>query len=109
MLTRLGLVFCLNAFLAQLCLATEQTAPLPQWLLKAIEAEKKSPLPGKFEEAKYENKRVFLYIRGDRFDTGDEHVLFSEDGTEICKFGGFIPRVTSGVCNFDRIMYVRTL
>ena len=109
MLARLGLVFCLNAVLAQLCLATEQAAPLPQWLVKAIEAEKKLPLPGKFEEAAYEGKRVFEFIRGDRFDTGDDHVLFSEDGKEICKFGGFVPRVTSGVCNIEHISYVRTL
>jgi hypothetical protein len=109
MLTRLGLVFCLNMFLAQVCLATQQTVPLPQWLLKAIEAEKKSPNPGKFEEATYEGKRVFEFIRGDRFDTGDEHILFSEDGKEICKFGGFVPRVTSGACDFAKVRYVRTL
>jgi hypothetical protein len=95
--------------LAQLCLATEQAAPLPQWLLKAIEAERKLPLPGSFEEATYEGKRVFEFIAGDRFDTGDEHTLFSEDGKEICKFGGFAGHVTSGVCNIGNIIYVRTL
>jgi hypothetical protein len=109
MLTRLVLILCLNAFLPQPCLAAEQAEPLPQWLRRAIDAEKKLPLSGKFEEATYEGKRVFEFTRGDRFDTGDEHTLFSDDGKEICKFGGFIPRVTSGVCNFDRITYVRTL
>jgi hypothetical protein len=46
---------------------------------------------------------------GDRFDMGDEHTLFSEDGKEICKFGGYAGHVTSGVCNIERIIYVRTL
>lgn len=109
MLRRLGLVCYLNVFLAQVCLATEQTAPLPQWLVKAIEAETKSRRGGSFEEARYEGKRVFLFIRGDVFDTGDEHILFSEDGMEICKFGGLVGHVTSGVCKTDRIVYVRTL
>jgi len=59
MLTRLGLLFCLSAFLAGVWLATDQAAPLPQWLLKAIEAERKSPRPGVFEESTYEGKRVF--------------------------------------------------
>ena len=109
MLARPGLVLCLNAFLVQLCPATEQAPPLPQWLLKAIEAERKSPRHGSFEEARYEGKRVFEYIRGDRFDTGDEHTLFSEDGKEICRFGGFVGRVTSGACDIERIIYVRKL
>lgn len=109
MIGRLGLVFCLNAVLAPVSLATEQSAPLPPWLLKAIAAERKSPHPGSFEEATYEGKRVFEFIAGDRFDTGDEHVLFSEDGKEICKFGGLGGHVTSGVCSIDRIVYVRTL
>jgi len=109
MLTRLGLVICLNALLAQLCLATEQDAPLPQWLFKAIAGERKLPCPGKFEEATYEGKRVFELICSDRFDTGDEHTLFSEEGKEICKFGGLAGHVTSGVCDIHKIIYLRTL
>jgi hypothetical protein len=107
-----ALVICvltLPTSVVQLCPAAEQTAPLPQWLLKAIEADKKSPLPGSFEEATYEGKRVFQFTRGDRDDTGDEHILFSEDGREICRFGGLAGRVTSGVCSIGRIIYVRTL
>ena len=109
MLRRAGLVVCLTAFLAQLCLSAEQTAALPQWLLKAIEVEKTLPHPGSFEEATYQGKRVFQFTRGDRSDTGDEHTLYSEDGREICKFGGFAGQVTSGTCNIDKIIYVRTL
>lgn len=82
---------------------------LPQWLLKSIQATKASAHPGTFEEAAYEGKRVFEFIRGDRADTGDEHILFSEDGKEICEFGGFVGHVTSGSCSINKIIYVRTL
>jgi hypothetical protein len=109
MLTRAALVICLTAFLAQLCLSGEQAAALPQWLLRAIEAEKKSAHPGSFEEETYEGTRVFQFASGDRADTGDEHILFSEDGKEICRFGGFVGHVTSGVCDIHKIVYVRTL
>jgi hypothetical protein len=50
MLARAAPVICLTAFLAQLCLSGEQAAALPQWLLRAIETEKKSAHPGSFEE-----------------------------------------------------------
>jgi hypothetical protein len=109
MLTRAALVICLTAFLAQLCLPGEQAAALPQRLLRAIEAEKKSAHPGSFEEETYEGTRVFQFTRGDRADTGDEHILFSEEGKEICKFGGFAGHVTSGVCDIHKIVYVRRL
>jgi hypothetical protein len=109
MLTRAALVICLTAFLAQLCFPGEQAAALPQWLLEAIEANEKSVHPGSFEEESYEGTRVFQFTRGDWADTGDEHILFSEDGKEICKFGGFVGHVTSGVCDIHNIVYVRTL
>ncbi len=109
MLSRTALVICLTAFLAQLCLSGEKTAALPQWLLRAIEAEKKSAHPGLFEKETYEGTRVFEFIRGDRADTGDEHILFSEEGKEICKFGGIAGHVTSGVCDIQKVVYVRTL
>jgi hypothetical protein len=80
MLTRAALVICLTAFLAQLCLSGEQAAALPQWLLKAIEAEKKSAHPGSFEEETYEGTRVFQFTRGDLADTGDEHISFQRRG-----------------------------
>jgi hypothetical protein len=103
-----GPAIILSLLLTQLCLSTEQARLLPQWLLKAIEAERKLPHPGSFEEATYEGKRVFELTRSDRFDTGDEHTLFSENGKEICKFGGFAGHVTSGVCDTGKIIYVRT-
>lgn len=109
MLTRAALMVCPTAFLAQLCLSAEQAAALPQWLLRAIEAEKKSAHPGSFEEETYEGKRVFQFTRGDRADTGDEHILLSEEGKQICMFGGFAGQVTSGVCDIHKIVYVRTL
>jgi hypothetical protein len=90
-------------------IAADKAAALPKWLLSAIEAERKSAHPGTFEEASYEGKRVYQFIRGDRADTGDEHTLFSEDGKEICKFGGLVGHVTSGNCSIDRIVFVRAL
>jgi hypothetical protein len=66
MLTRAGLLVCLAAFLTQLCISAEPTAALPPWLIKAIEAEKRSPSPGSFYEEKYSGKRVFEYDAGGR-------------------------------------------
>jgi len=109
LLLRLFLLLCLNSFVIHHCLAAEKPAALPKWLLSAIEVDRKSAHPGTFEEASYEGKRVFQFIRGDRADTGDEHILFSEDGKEICKFGGFAGHVTSGSCSIGRITFVRAL
>ena len=89
--------------------ASDLPGMLPPWLRKAIEADKISKRPGSFEEATYDGKRVFQFTRGDRVDTGDEHTLYSEDGSEICKFGGFGGHVTSGSCTIDKIIYVRSL
>ena len=108
-LTRVFLLVSLNALVAPFGLASEKTAVLPQWLLTAIEVERKSAHAGSFEEATYEGKRVFQFTRGDRADTGDEHTLFSEDGKEICKFGGFAGHVTSGSCIISSIIFVRKL
>jgi hypothetical protein len=109
MLTYAVLLLCFNTFVIQDGLAAEKGAALPKWLLSAMEAERKSAHPGSFEEASYEGKRVFQFTRGDRADTGDEHTLFSEEGKEVCKFGGFAGHVTSGSCSIDRIIFVRAL
>lgn len=90
-------------------LAETATQPLPAWISKAILEHRSSKSPDVIEEAAYKGKRAFLLTRGDRFDTGDEHVLFGEDGQEICQFGGFVGRVTAGSCDIDEITYVRTL
>ena len=102
-------VFLALLICGPLAVACDVPSTLPQWLQKAIGLEKSSTHPGTFEEAKYEGKRVFQFTRGDRADMGDEHILFSEDGEEICKFGGFVGHVTSGSCSLDKIIYVRTL
>ena len=95
--------------MAQPSPATEQAAPLPQWLLQVIKGERKLHCPGSFEEARYQGKRVFEFTCSDRFDTGDEHTLFSEDGKEMCKFGGYAGLVASGACDIERIVLVRKL
>jgi hypothetical protein len=52
------------------------------------EAEKKLSHRDSFDEEINEATRVFQFTCGDRADTGDEHILFSEAGKEICKFAG---------------------
>jgi hypothetical protein len=83
--------------------------PLPAWVSKAILERENSGSRDVIEEATFNGVRAFLLHRGDRADTGDEHVLFDEDGSEICQFGGFAGRVSAGACNLEQIIYVRTL
>lgn len=109
LLSRMLLLLYLNSFVIQRSLAAEKAAALPKGLLGEMEVDRTSAHPGSFEEASYEGKRVFQFTRGDRADTGDEHILFSEDGKEICKFGGFAGHVTSGSCSIGRIIFVRAL
>lgn len=93
----------------QILAADAAQPPLPAWVNKAIAVRKASRSQDVIEEAVYNGKRVFEIIAGDRFDTGDEHAVFAEDGKEICKFGGFVGRVSSGSCTINKIVYVRTL
>jgi hypothetical protein len=90
-------------------LADGDNPSLPGWVNRAIAEQRESRSPDVIEELTYNGERAFERIRGDRFDTGDEHVLFDENGKEICQFGGFVPRVTAGVCDIERTRYVRTL
>ena len=83
--------------------------PLPAWLDKAISELQRSRSRDVIEEATYNGRKVFVFISGDRADTGDEQVLIGEDGKEICQFGGFVGRVTAGACDIGKINYVRTL
>jgi hypothetical protein len=89
--------------------AAAAAQPLPAWITKAIAERQHTKSSDVIEEASYEGKRVFEIILGDRFDTGDEHILLSDDGKQICKFGGFVGRVTSGSCAISKVTYVRTL
>jgi hypothetical protein len=111
MLTRLGQVLCGTALLLsfQLGLAEGANSPLPAWVSKAIAERRASRSRDVIEESTYNGKRVFEFVRGDVADTGDEHTLFSEDGKEICQFGGFVGHVTRGACDFQKTIYVRTL
>jgi hypothetical protein len=83
--------------------------PLPAWVNEAIEERQASISFDVIEESTYDGARAFLLILGDRADTGDEHILFAEDGREICQFGGFVGRVTAGACDLEKIVYRRTL
>lgn len=62
------------------------------------------------EESSYQGRRTFLVMPSDRApDSGNEHVLHSEDGRIICEFGGFVGEVTVGSCDINGIKYVRTI
>lgn len=84
-------------------------APLPRWVAKLVAAQSFRSRTV-VEEATYMGKRVFQVLPGDRApDSGNEHVLRSEDGRVICEFGGFAGHVTSGSCEIDKIKFVRTI
>jgi len=83
--------------------------PLPEWVTQLIAGQPPRSRTV-VEEATYMGKRVFEVLPGDRApDSGNEHVLRSEDGRVICEFGGFAGQVASGSCDMDKIMFVRTL
>jgi hypothetical protein len=90
-------------------LAEVTNAPLPAWIIARISERQKSydRIQG-VEEATYNGKRVYLLYQGIP-DSGNEHLLFSAEGKLICQFGGFVGHVTSGACDFDKIIYVRTV
>ena len=86
-----------------------RNVPLPVWLGKMIAEKASSQSRDVIEQGSYKSKRVFEFISGDRFDTGDEHTLFDENGKEICRFGGLAGHVSQGVCDINEIVYVSTL
>jgi len=100
---------CAVLLLLQPRLAEGASTSLPVWVTKAIAERQAARSRDVIEESAYGGNRVFEIISGYRFDTGDEHVLFGEDGKEICKFGGFAGHVTSGSCDIAKVIYVRTL
>jgi len=82
---------------------------LPDWITRLIQDQ---PDGGKtvIEESLYRGNRTFLVSMEDRCcDSGNEHILRSEDGRTICEFGGFAGQVTTGSCDIEGIKYVRTL
>lgn len=66
-------------------------------------------MPPIIEKVVYKGQPAFNLIATDRADTGDEHALYSESGTLICQYGGFVGRVTVGSCDLHKIVYVSTL
>jgi hypothetical protein len=87
---------------------TNQT-DLPDWVTTLI-GQQPPRSSTVIEESSYQGHRAFLVMPSDRCcDTGNEHVLHSEDGRIICEFGGFAGHVTVGSCDIDGIKYVRTL
>ncbi|MCA1653943.1 MAG: hypothetical protein ABR588_00570 [Sphingomicrobium sp.] len=89
--------------------ARAATTPLPVWVTKLI-----STQPARsstvIEEATYRRHRVFVLMPSDRApDSGNEHVLHSQDGRIICEFGGIAGHVTVGSCDIEQIKFVRTL
>lgn len=93
------------------CSSDEQVnaAALPDWVQKLISAQS-SQSTTVVTEATYLGRRAFEVLPSDRADdSGNEHVLYSEDGRIICEFGGFVGHVTIGSCDIEKIKFVRTL
>ena len=109
MLARFGSLIYATINLVALQPSWAEGPPLPQWVDKAITELRTSHSPDVYEESTYNGKRAFLLIVAEHTDMGDEHILFSEDGQEICKFGGLVGKVTSGACDIEKIKYVRTI
>jgi hypothetical protein len=90
------------------CQQQTQPSGLPKWLTAMV-----AQLPANgtiVEEAVYQGRRTFVVMPRDRpADGGNEHILYSEDGTVICEFGGIGGHVTVGSCDLEAIEYVRTL
>ena len=83
--------------------------PLPAWVAALI---KQQPAHSTtvIEESVYQGDRAFLIMPSDRApDSGNEHVLHSEDGRIVCEFGGLAGNVTAVSCDMDGIAYVQTL
>jgi hypothetical protein len=90
--------------------AENTTAPLPDWLNKAIVERRDSRSREVIEESTYNGERAYLFTRGDRADTGDEHILYNKGGKLLCQFGGLAGNIiTAGACDIEKIVYVRTL
>jgi hypothetical protein len=101
--------FLIFVAVSSIAFASTDDMPLPPWLNKMIIVQTHAKDPDRIEECVYDGKRAFLVTHTDRFDTGDEHVLLSEEGKEICQFGGYVWRVTSGACDITKIQHKRTV
>lgn len=80
---------------------------VPERLRARVDRERSTPPV--VERATYKGQPAFTTTATDRYDSGDEHSLFSADGTLICRFGGVAGEVTDGACDLDEIEYVSTL
>ena len=81
---------------------------LPLWLTKLMENGRSAP--PSVEQARYEGRTVYVVMPRDRApDSGNENVLYSENGQVICEFGGLAGHVTAGSCDTAAIMFVRTV
>lgn len=79
---------------------------VPEWLRKDVSRSRRLPV---IEQVTYQGQPAFNITATDHFDAGDEHSLFSANGQLICRYGGYVGRVTSGSCDLDKVVHVRTL
>lgn len=80
---------------------------MPAWLRQQVL--NGGRFPPVIAQVTYDGQPAYGTTATDRYDTGDEHSLFSADGTLICRFGGYAGDVSSGNCDLKKIVYVRTL
>ncbi len=86
-----------------------QKKALPVWVTALIKQQPPEST-AVIEESTYLGRRAFLIMPSDRADdSGNEHVLRSEDGRIICEFGGLVGHVTVGSCDMDAILFVKSL
>jgi hypothetical protein len=89
--------------------ANPPQAALPAWVISLVSQQPQHSRTV-IEESIYRGRRAFLVMPSDRApDSGNEHVLHSEDGKVICEFGGFAGHVTVGSCDIAGIKFVRTV
>lgn len=102
-------LFLSMAVAAGTVMAHEPQAALPAWVTSLMR-QRPQHSRSVIEESIYQGRRAFLVMPSDRApDSGNEHVLHSEDGKIICEFGGFAGLVTIGSCDIAGIKFVRTL
>jgi len=86
-----------------------QKKALPVWVTALIKQQPPKSATV-IEESTYLGRRAFLIMPSDRADdSGNEHILRSEDGRIICEFGGLGGHVSVGSCDMDAIVFVQSL
>ncbi len=103
---RQALLFAIASTILLITIACAETSSLPNWVTRLAAEQPESVI----KEVSYKGQRAFVVRPSDRsFDAGNEFVLHAEDGRIICEYGGLAIEITSGSCDIDKIVTVKTL